>query len=196
MWPDMLRDTHRRHLVLTLIVGAGLAAYVSGSVTAVYGFDFALVLALAGGFPIFYEAAGGLVQRRISADLAVSLAALAALYIGQYAVAAEVVFIMLVGEALEHFAGGLARRHGHGRRQDVHVLAGVRRRTLLRQAPEIRTGCGNAARTDPRGGPPARAVPTATRQVSASLASDCQAGDRFPGPNWPEGFSSPAHIYC
>ena len=109
MWPDMLRDTHRRHLVLTLIVGAGLAAYVSGSVTAVYGFDFALVLALAGGFPIFYEAAGGLVQRRISADLAVSLAALAALYIGQYAVAAEVVFIMLVGEALEHFAVGRTR---------------------------------------------------------------------------------------
>jgi len=41
-------------------------------------------------------------------------------------------------------------------------LAGVRRRALLRQAPEIRAVCGNAARTDPRGGPPARAVPTAT----------------------------------
>jgi hypothetical protein len=45
-------------------------------------------------------------------------------------------------------------------------LAGVRRRALLRQAPEIRAVCGNAARTDPRGGPPARAVPTATRAAA------------------------------
>jgi len=38
--------------------------------------------------------------------------------------------------------------------------------TLLRQAPEVRAVCGSSARTDLRGGPPARAVPTATRRYA------------------------------
>jgi Cu+-exporting ATPase len=100
----ILHDPHRRHLALTLLVGVGLAAYLTGSIRLVYGFDLAMLMALVGGFPIFYEAAAALLRRRISADLAVSLAAVAALWIGQYAVAAEVIFIMLIGEALEHFA--------------------------------------------------------------------------------------------
>ncbi|NQT13499.1 MAG: cation-translocating P-type ATPase, partial [Planctomycetes bacterium] len=100
----LLDDPHRRHLVLTLLVGAGLVAYLTGSITSIYGFDLALLLALVGGYPIYAEAATALLKRRISADLAVSLAALAALYIEQYAVAAEVIFIMLIGETLEHFA--------------------------------------------------------------------------------------------
>jgi Cu+-exporting ATPase len=101
---DLLRDSRRRHLLLTLLVGAGLAAYLTGSVESIYGFDLAVVLTLVGGLPIYSEAVTALARRKISADLAVSLAALAALYIRQYAVAAEVIFIMLIGEALEHFA--------------------------------------------------------------------------------------------
>ena len=101
---DLFHDPHRRHLALTLLVGAGLAAYLTGSIEAIYGFDLALLLALVGGFPIYSEAVIALGRRKISADLAVSLAAFAALYIGQYAVAAEVILIMLIGEALEHFA--------------------------------------------------------------------------------------------
>ena len=100
----ILSDPHRRHRALTLLVAVGLLVYLTGKLTAVYGFDLALVLALVGGFPIYTEALTALVKRRISADLAVGLAAMAALYIGQYAVAAEVILIMLIGEALEHFA--------------------------------------------------------------------------------------------
>jgi len=100
----ILHDPHRRHLALTLLVGAGLAAYLTGSLPAIYGFDLALLLALVGGFPIYFEAVSALAKRKISADLAVGLAAFAALYIGQYAVAAEVILIMLIGESLEHFA--------------------------------------------------------------------------------------------
>jgi len=104
MAPDLFSDPHRRDLVLTVLVGAGLAAYLTGSIQSVYGFDLALLLALVGGFPIYYEAASALVRRKVSADLAVSLAAFAALYIQQYAVAAEVILIMLIGKALENFA--------------------------------------------------------------------------------------------
>jgi len=100
----IFHDPHRRHLALTLLVGVGLAAYLTGWLTQLYGFDLAMLLALGGGFPIFYEAAAALLRRKISADLAVGMAALAALWIGQYVVAAEVIFIMLIGEALEHFA--------------------------------------------------------------------------------------------
>jgi Cu+-exporting ATPase len=106
---QLLVDPHRRHLLLTLLVGAGLAAYLSGSLTSLAGFDLAMLLALGGGLPIYLEAVAALARGKISADLAVGLAAMAALYIGQAAVAAEVILIMLIGESLEHFAVGRTR---------------------------------------------------------------------------------------
>ena len=63
-----------------------------------------MLIALIGGVRIYYDAFVGLLRRRISADLAVSIAALAALYIGESLAAAEVIFIMLVGELLESAA--------------------------------------------------------------------------------------------
>ena len=48
-----LADSHRRHLLLTLAVGAGLVAYVTGAVRSVYDFDLAMLLALIGGFPTY-----------------------------------------------------------------------------------------------------------------------------------------------
>ncbi len=110
-------DSHRRHLLLTLAVGAGLLAYVSGSVRLVFDFDLAMLLALVGGFPTYSGAITGLLHRKITADLAVALAAMAALWMGWHSqdpsswflVAAEVIFIMLVGEALENLAIGRTR---------------------------------------------------------------------------------------
>ncbi len=113
----LLQDPHRRHLLLTLAVGAGLLAYVTGTLRSVYDFDLAMLLALVGGFPTYLGAISGLVRRKITADLAVSLAAAAALWVGWrgadpsswFLVAAEVIFIMLVGESLEDFAIGRTR---------------------------------------------------------------------------------------
>jgi len=116
----LLRDPHRRHLLLTLLVGAGLVAYLTGSITSIRGFDLAMLLALFGGFPIYYSSLTSLLKRKITADLAVSIAAFAALYLGytgagpysenMYLVAAEVIFIMLIGESLENFAVGRTRK--------------------------------------------------------------------------------------
>ena len=105
----MLRNAHHRHLLLTVLTGAGLVAYISKAVVSVYGFDLAMILALVGGFPVYYGAARWLLKRKITADLAVALAAFAALWIGEYLVAAEVIFIMLIGESLENFAIGRTR---------------------------------------------------------------------------------------
>jgi Cu+-exporting ATPase len=74
-------------------------------------------LALIGGFPTYSGALSGLLRRKITAELAVSLAAMAALWVGWrgndpsswFLVAAEVIFIMLVGESLEDFAIGRTR---------------------------------------------------------------------------------------
>jgi hypothetical protein len=49
----LLSDPHRLHLLLTLLSGAGLAAYLSGAVVAVFGFDLAMLVALVGGMPIY-----------------------------------------------------------------------------------------------------------------------------------------------
>src|SRR5260370_2269762 len=46
--------------------------------------------------------------------------------------------------------------------------ASVPRSTLRRYAPEVGAQCGNPARWDLCGGPPARAVPTATRVLAAT----------------------------
>jgi hypothetical protein len=94
-----------------------LAAYVTGAVRSVYDFDLAMLLALVGGYPTYSGALTGLAGRKITADLAVALAAAAALWMGArgtdpaswFLVAAEVIFIMLVGESLEDFAIGRTR---------------------------------------------------------------------------------------
>ncbi|NLS96324.1 MAG: cation-translocating P-type ATPase family protein [Planctomycetaceae bacterium] len=107
-----LQDPHQRHRALTVLVAAALVAYLTGTIETIYGFDLAMLAALVGGFPIYSSALAALARKQISADLAVSLAAFAALYLGytggysenMYLVAAEVILIMLIGEALEHYA--------------------------------------------------------------------------------------------
>ena len=80
------------------LVGLFILLRLTGVIRVVVGVDVAVFVALIGGIGIYYDAFVGLFRRRISADLAVSIAALAALYIGESLAAAEVIFIMLVGE--------------------------------------------------------------------------------------------------
>lgn len=69
-----------------------------------FGVHPVAVLVLLGGYQIFREAVAGLLKLRISADLAVAIAAVAALVIGENFAAAEVIFIMLIGGGLEELA--------------------------------------------------------------------------------------------
>ncbi|GBD35266.1 Copper-exporting P-type ATPase A [bacterium HR36] len=64
-------------------------------------FDWALLAAVLGGARILYGALESLLAGRFGADLALAIAVLAAILINQPLVAAEVVFIGLVGECLE-----------------------------------------------------------------------------------------------
>ena len=108
----VFQDPHQRHRALTVSVALALGAYLTGTIESFYGFDLAMLAALVGGYPIYASALSALARKQISADLAVSLAAFAALYLGytgeysenMYLVAAEVILIMLIGETLEHYA--------------------------------------------------------------------------------------------
>jgi Cu+-exporting ATPase len=67
----------------------------------VKGYRFALIAAVIGGARVLYGSLESLFEGRLGADLALAVAAIAAILIGEPLVAAEVVFIGLVGECLE-----------------------------------------------------------------------------------------------
>jgi cation transport ATPase len=86
-----------------LAVGALLLLYVTGVFTRVLGFDVALLVTVVAGFPLLRHALDDLLHGNLSSHLTIAIAAGAAVAIGQYFAAAEVMFIMLLGEGLEHF---------------------------------------------------------------------------------------------
>jgi Cu+-exporting ATPase len=65
------------------------------------GFRFALWAAVIGGARTLYGALERLTEGRVGADLAVALASIAAILLGEPLIAAEVIVISLVGECLE-----------------------------------------------------------------------------------------------
>jgi len=111
-----MADEHERltwhEVAFIVLIGAGILLNALGIFKTLPGtnLDTAVLLTVIGGWRIFYESFSELLlHRRIGADLAVSIAAIAALLIGEYLAAAEVIFIMLIGGALEHYA--VAKTH-------------------------------------------------------------------------------------
>src|SRR5438132_9846484 len=67
------------------------------------GYRIVLLAAILGGARILYGALEALLEGRLGADLAIAIACVAAILIGEPLVAAEIVFIGMVGECLESF---------------------------------------------------------------------------------------------
>ena len=98
--------------LLTLVVGALLAADLLigmfgepawTSYRAPLGFRLALLAAVLGGARILYQTLEGLFEGRVGAELALTIAALAAILLGEHTTAALVVFIALCGESVEGY---------------------------------------------------------------------------------------------
>ena len=109
-------NAERRRLVAaTAVVGLLLAA---DQVLAAWGSEdrypfgvsLALLAAVIGGGRVVYLALAALFEGRIGADIALAIACVAAALLGEYFVAAEVVFIALVGECLEALTFDRAQR--------------------------------------------------------------------------------------
>lgn len=109
------RDRRERvkYVGFTLVIGVLLLLNFLGIFDSIFGWDTALFLALLAGYKTFYRAVAELFERRISADLAIVIAAAAAIAIGEYLAAAEAMFIMLLGEGLEAWAAGRTERAIH-----------------------------------------------------------------------------------
>ncbi len=87
-------------------VGALLLLNFLGVFKTFFGIDTAILIALLAGYKTFYNSISALLEKRISADLALCVAVVAALSVGQNLAAAEAMFIVLVGEGLESYAAG------------------------------------------------------------------------------------------
>ncbi|MCS7252521.1 MAG: FtsH protease activity modulator HflK [Armatimonadota bacterium] len=105
-----IADEGVRHIAFTAFIGIALLLRWFNIVQSVFGIDFAAIIAAVGGYKFFYGTIYELLfERRIAVDAAVAVASAAALYVGEYFAAAEVILIMLIGEALEHYAVGRTR---------------------------------------------------------------------------------------
>jgi Cu+-exporting ATPase len=98
-----------------------------------FGFRIALVAAVIGGARVLYTSLLSLSEGRVGADLALAIACIAAVVIREPLVAAEVVFIGMVGECLESFTFARTQR---AIRKIVEVFP--RRCWLLRDGQEVR----------------------------------------------------------
>ncbi|MBX9681165.1 MAG: cation-translocating P-type ATPase family protein [Gemmataceae bacterium] len=97
---------------LALLLGLDLAPRIgamfgvptlSGLPNGIWGFRFALIAAVLGGARVLYGSLNSLMEGRLGADAALAIACIAAIMMNEPLVAAEVVFIAMVGECLEAF---------------------------------------------------------------------------------------------
>jgi Cu+-exporting ATPase len=115
--------------LLGVLIGADILLGASGFDRTRFPFGLApmWIAAILGAIHIVYGALQSLLRGRVGADLALAQACLAALILGQPFVAAEVVFIALVGEVLEAWTFARTRRALGGLVERAPRTARVRR---------------------------------------------------------------------
>ena len=91
------------YFLFAALIGGLLLLNYTGVFSTLFGIDTAILLTLVAGYKVFYNAIAGLLEREISADLAISIAVIAALASGEYLAGAQAMFIMLIGEGLEAY---------------------------------------------------------------------------------------------
>ncbi|MGA1839712.1 MAG: FtsH protease activity modulator HflK [bacterium] len=130
------------YIIFTCIIGILLLLNWIGVFRTLFGINTAIFLTLIGGYKIFYNALSELLEKRISVDLAIGIAAIAALAIKQYLAAAEVIFIMLIGEALEMYAVDKTRSAIKNLIDLAPKTARVRREDIVQEVTldEVRVG--------------------------------------------------------
>src|SRR5205807_1084038 len=120
----------------------------------VLGYRLALVAAVLGGARTLYGSLESLWEGRLGADLALALAVIAAILVNEPLVAAEVVFIGMLGECLESFTFERTQR---AIRHIVEICP--RRCWLLRDGQEVRVHTSELKIGDHVGVKPGARVP-------------------------------------
>ena len=129
---DEERQERIRYYSFAAFVGALLLLNVTGVWKTIFGIDTAAIITLLAGYKTFHNSISSLLEKRISADIALCIAVIAALSVGEYLAAADAMFIVLVGEGLESYAAG---------RTEAAIMKFVehlpRRARVLRDGEEI-----------------------------------------------------------
>ncbi len=121
-----------RYYIFAAFVGILLLLNVTGVFKTFLGIDTAAFVVVLAGYKTFYNSIVSLLDRQVTADLAICIAVVAALSTGEYLAAAEALFIILVGEGLETYAAG---RTDAAIRKFVEQMP--RRAHLLRDGQEV-----------------------------------------------------------
>src|SRR6185295_18107599 len=103
---DEERQERIQYYAFAGFVGILLILNLTGIFRTLAGIDTAIIITLLAGYKTFHNSISSLLEKRISADIALCIAVIAALSVGEYLAAAEAMFIVLVGEGLESYAAG------------------------------------------------------------------------------------------
>jgi Cd2+/Zn2+-exporting ATPase/Cu+-exporting ATPase len=136
--------------VFGLVFGGVLVVVVLGewlglfeAVTRRIPWPLGLALVLAGGYPVFRSVARATRRGRVTSHTLMTLGALAALAVGEWAAAAVVVFFMRVGDYAERFTTERARRAVKGLTALAPQTARVEREGEEREIPVSAVGVGD-----------------------------------------------------
>jgi Cu+-exporting ATPase len=140
---DSERSERLRYFGFAGFVGVLLLLNLAGYFKTIFGIDTAALVTVLAGYRIFFNSILALLEKKISPDLAICIAVIAALAVGQYLAAAEAMFIMLVGEGLEAYA---ARRTAAAIHRFVEQMP--RRARLLRHGEEQEVDAASLAGGD------------------------------------------------
>jgi Cu+-exporting ATPase len=143
----------------------------------ILGWRIALIAAVLGGARIVFTSLEGLFEGRVGADLALAVACVAAILLKEPLVAAEVVFIGMVGECLEDITFARTKR-AVGKLVEVFP----RRCWLLRDGQEVRVLTSELKAGDRVIVKPGAKVPVDGRVVEGRSAVDASAltGESLP----------------
>ena len=134
-------------LVIGLLSSAGVPDWIQYQSLA--GFRLALLAAVLGGARILYQTLENLFDGKVGADLALTIACLAAIVLGEHATAALVVFIAVCGESIEGYTIDRAQRAIRGVFNlcppTAHLLIGDREQEVPVNEVEV----GNILRVRP-----------------------------------------------
>jgi len=95
-------------IVIGLLEETGVSSW--SRCQTLFGFRLVLLAAVLGGARILYQTLENLFDGKVGADLALTIACLAAIVLGEHSTAALVVFIALCGESIEGFTVDRAQR--------------------------------------------------------------------------------------
>jgi P-type Cu+ transporter len=136
-----------------------------------------------GGYPIFKEAIENIVQRKMTMELSMTIALLAALAIGEFFTALVITAFVLAAEVLEGLTVGRGRRAIQDLLDFLPRTISVRRDGQVVEIPAEQTEVGDAVMVKPGGHIPVDGIVLDGRSFvdQAAITGEAMPVEKFPG---------------